>query len=77
MGKRGPKPKPAVSPRACIAYGFSKPIEDYAHITASVFAYYGRCPVCRNRRARERYQADPVEREKQKARSARNNSRRG
>jgi hypothetical protein len=76
VGKRGPKPKPAVSSRACIAYGFSKPIEDYAHITASVFAYYGRSRVRRNRRARERYQADPVEREAEGA-LGRNNSRRG
>jgi hypothetical protein len=37
---------------------------------------YGRCRACRAKRAKERYQTDPLERERQKARVRRNRQRR-
>ena len=48
------------------------PSLSFVRIRQSRDGYYGRCHDCRARRARERYQADPIERERQKARVQRN-----
>jgi hypothetical protein len=53
----------------------SRLMSEYTPIKACNEGWYGRCRACRARRARERYQADPVGRDKQKARSARNRAR--
>jgi hypothetical protein len=52
------------------------PMSEFTPIKACKSGWYGRCRDCRARRARERYRADAVAREKQKARSARNRTRR-
>ena len=72
LGTRIPK-RPAT--RTCSDCGETKPIEDYTRIMAS-HGWYGRCRVCRARRARERYWASEIEREKQKARVRRNRKKR-
>ena len=67
--KRAQRPP---SERRCKDCGLVKPIAAYVPIKQSRTGVYGRCRVCRARRARERYQSDPAEREAQKARVRRN-----
>ena len=62
---------PRPTSRTCTDCGETKLIEEYVRIVAS-HGWYGRCRACRARRARERYAADPEERERQKARVRRN-----
>jgi hypothetical protein len=66
------QPKPTL--RTCTDCKLTKPLTEYTPI-AHKQGWYGRCRVCRARRARERYRSDPVWREKQKARAARNRHR--
>jgi hypothetical protein len=72
MVKDQPKAKPTT--RTCTDCKLTKLLTEYTPI-AHKQGWYGRCRVCRARRARERYQSDPVWREKQKARAARNRHR--
>jgi len=62
--------------RVCRDCHLLKPIEAYTPIKATKTGHYGRCRVCRNKRARERYHADPEERQRQIARARRNQLRR-
>jgi DNA-binding XRE family transcriptional regulator len=45
--------------RACVDCGLLKARDDFVRIRQCVDGYYGRCRVCRNRRARERYHSSP------------------
>jgi hypothetical protein len=60
MVKNQPKP----TTRTCTDCKLTKPLTEYTSI-AHKQGWYGRCRVCRARRARERYWSDPVWREKQ------------
>ena len=62
--------------RTCTDCGKHKPIAEFVRIKACKAGWYGRCRACRARRARERYRANPQEREVQKARVRRNRQRR-
>jgi len=62
--------------RTCRDCGVTMPISEFTPIKACKSGRDVRCRDCRARRARERYRADPVAREKQKARLARNRTRR-
>jgi DNA-binding XRE family transcriptional regulator len=53
-----------------------KPPDDFVRIVACNEGWYGRCRVCRNRRARERYHSSPEVRAAEIARSSRNRTRR-
>jgi hypothetical protein len=70
------KPKVKLTTRTCSDCKQTKALTEFVPIRACKAGWYGRCHVCRARRARERYKADPAERENQKARSARNAARR-
>jgi hypothetical protein len=59
VGKRGPQPPPPNAPRTCTDCGLSRSIDEFVRIKACAFGWYGRCRLCRNRRARERYQSNP------------------
>ena len=72
----GPTANPPPTSRTCTDCKLTKAIAEFLPIKACRQGWYGRCRVCRARRARERYQADPTEREKQKARVRRNALRR-
>jgi DNA-binding XRE family transcriptional regulator len=50
--------------------------DDFVRIRKCVEGWYGRCRVCRNRRARERYHSSPGIRAAEIARSSRNQARR-
>jgi DNA-directed RNA polymerase subunit RPC12/RpoP len=65
--------KPAT--KTCKDCGRTMPLEAFVRIRSTATGHYLRCRECRARRARERYQTDPVERERQKARVARNRAR--
>ena len=60
------------SERICTDCGQTKPVDAFVRIRACQEGWYGRCRACRARRARERYQSDTQERERQKARVKRN-----
>jgi ribosome-binding protein aMBF1 (putative translation factor) len=62
--------------RACVDCGLLKSRDDFVRIRQCVDGYYGRCRVCRNRRARERYHSSPEIRAAEIARSSRNGARR-
>jgi transcriptional regulator with XRE-family HTH domain len=63
-GQREPaRARPAT--RMCTDCGLVKPIDGFLAIRTSKSGLYGRCRACRARRARERYQADPLERARQ------------
>jgi hypothetical protein len=62
--------------RVCTDCGLSKAVAEFVRIKACKQGWYGRCRACRAKRARERYQSDPREREAQKARVRRNGLRR-
>src|SRR5215472_13947199 len=68
--------KPIPSVRTCTECGLVKALGEFMPIAACRSGWYGRCRVCRAKRARERYWADPDERERQKARVRRNGQRR-
>jgi len=75
---RAAKPKPAKQKpvtRTCTECDLVKPVTEFTRIKGCD-GYYGRCRVCRARRARDKYRADAQEREKQKARVQRNRKRR-
>lgn len=74
--KPGPKQRCQDSLRTCTDCGLTKPLADYVRIRACVAGWYGRCRVCRNRRARERYHSSPKIRAAEIARSSRNQKRR-
>jgi hypothetical protein len=52
--------------RVCTDCGLSKAVAEFTPIKACKQGWYGRCRACRAKRARERYQSDPIERETQK-----------
>jgi hypothetical protein len=52
--------------RICSDCGEAKDLADFTRIKACVEGWYGRCRACRAKRARERYWADPEEREIQR-----------
>jgi hypothetical protein len=59
--------------RYCTDCGQTKPRESFLPIKGKVHGgVYGRCRVCRNRRARERYHSSPEIRAAEIARSLRN-----
>ena len=62
--------------RTCTDCGAVKANAEFTPIKACKQGWYGRCRDCRARRAREQYQANPLERERQKARVRRNRERR-
>ena len=62
--------------RTCTDCSLVKATAEFTPIKACKQGWYGRCRDCRAKRARERYQADPLERELQKARVRRNRERR-
>jgi len=62
--------------RRCTECHEVKPIEAFVRIRSCKAGWYGRCRACRAKRARQRYQSDPLEREVQKARVRRNRARR-
>lgn len=62
--------------RTCTECRRTMSITEFVRIRACFNGWYGRCRACRARRARERYQSDPVERERQKDRVRRNRRRR-
>jgi hypothetical protein len=62
--------------RACTDCGLTKGIGEFVPIKQCKQGWYGRCRACRAKRARERYETDPFERELQKARVKRNRLRR-
>jgi hypothetical protein len=62
--------------RVCTDCGATKAVAEFVPIRACKQGWYGRCRACRAKRARERYQSDPLERERQKARVRRNRLRR-
>src|SRR5215831_12094699 len=64
------RPTPAV--RTCAECGLVRVVAEFIAIRSRAASWYGRCRVCRAKRARERYWADPDERERQKARVQRN-----
>src|SRR5215469_1831767 len=66
------RPRPAPATRTCTDRGAIKAIAEFTPIAACRSGWYGRCRKCRARRGRERYWADPAEREAQKARVRRN-----
>jgi hypothetical protein len=63
-------------PRLCTDCRGTKPVAEFVPIRACKQDWYGWCRACRAKRARERYQTDPHERELQKARVRRNRLRR-
>jgi ribosome-binding protein aMBF1 (putative translation factor) len=76
LGNRpGAKPWPPDGRRACVDCGLLKSRDEFVRIRESVDGYYGRCRVCRNRRARERYHSSPEIRAAEIARSSRNGAR--
>jgi ribosome-binding protein aMBF1 (putative translation factor) len=74
--KPGAKPWRPDGRRACVDCGLLKSRDDFVRIRECVDGYYGRCRVCRNRRARERYHSSPEIRAAEIARSSRNGARR-
>jgi transcriptional regulator with XRE-family HTH domain len=70
------RPRQPATERVCTECRATKPISDFTPIRATRTGHYGRCRTCRAARAKQRYWADPLEREKQKARTARNKQRR-
>ena len=64
--------RPQMTERVCTDCGLLKPLDAFVRIRASATGHYGRCRVCRARRARERYQSDPNERATQILRARRN-----
>ncbi len=62
--------------RQCSDCGVLRPLRAFVRIKASRNGFYGRCRVCRARRARERYRTDTRERERQKYRVRRTRARR-
>lgn len=58
--------------KTCIRCGETKPLDGFLPNRATKAGFYGKCRVCRAEEARERYWADPQERERQKARVRRN-----
>ncbi len=77
---RPPKPATKVTRRSptertCTDCGKTKPIEEFVPIRACKQGWYGRCRVCRAKRARERYQTDPQARERDKLRVRRTRER--
>jgi hypothetical protein len=68
--------RPIRSERTCTECGLVKVVAEFTPITGRTAGWYGRCRVCRGKRARERYWADPDERERQKARVQRNRQQR-
>jgi DNA-binding XRE family transcriptional regulator len=62
--------------RACVDCGLLKARDDFVRIRECVDGYYGRCRVCRNRRAREWYHSSHEIRAAEIARSSRNGARR-
>jgi len=77
--RRRPRRTPPAPPkldRACTDCGLTLPLRAFVRIRSRPHGYYGRCRACRARRARERYQTDPSEREAQKARVRRNSLKR-
>jgi len=71
-GERGPRAKQTDGMRTCSDCGETKSLVAYTPITSCIQGWYGRCRVCRARRARERYHADPQERMRQIERVRRN-----
>jgi DNA-binding XRE family transcriptional regulator len=53
--------------RVCTDCGMAKSIDSFTPIKSTRTGHYGRCRICRNKRARERYRADRADREHQKA----------
>ncbi len=77
--RQRPRPRPPAPlrlERTCTECGQTLPLQALVRIQSRRNAVYGRCRVCRARRARERYQNDPAEREAQKATVRRNRARR-
>jgi hypothetical protein len=64
------------SERTCADCGETKGLEMFQRIKATKNGFYGRCRACRAKRARQRYWADPKEREAQVQRVRRNRLRR-
>ena len=62
--------------RVCSDCGLEKPITEYTPIKSCVAGWYGRCKICRNRRARERYHSSAEIQAAEFARSARNEKQR-
>ena len=62
--------------RTCTDCRQVKTAAEFVRVKTCRQGCYGRCRACRARRARERYQNDPLERERQKARVRRNRRRR-
>jgi hypothetical protein len=56
----------------CVDCGLAKPLTGFVRIKACHQGWYGRCRVCRNRRARERYHSSPEICAAEIARSSRN-----
>ena len=74
--KPGPGPHREDDLRTCVDCGLTRPLDEYVRIRACVAGWYGRCRICRNRRARERYHSSPEIRAAEIARSSRNQKRR-
>ena len=66
-GTHGLRSKFPAGIRTCTDCGEAKAVDAFVPIRACKDGWYGRCRACRARRARERYQSDPIEREIQKA----------
>ena len=66
------KPKRADGLRRCEHCGLAKRPDEFVRIKACREGWYGRCRVCRNRRARERYHSTPEIRTAEIARASRN-----
>jgi ribosome-binding protein aMBF1 (putative translation factor) len=74
--KPGARPWRPDGLRTCVDCGLLKSRDDFVRIIECTEGYYGRCRVCRNRRARERYHSSAEIRAAEIARSSRNGARR-
>ncbi len=66
----------ALAMQTCTGCGETKPLDAFLPIESCRASYYGRCRVCRNRRARQRYHSSAAARAAEIARSLRNKRRR-
>jgi hypothetical protein len=74
--KPGAKPRRDDGLRTYVDCGLDKPLDQHTRIVACAEGWYGRCRVCRNRRARERYHSSREIRAAEIARANRNAKRR-
>jgi hypothetical protein len=73
---RAPIERPTPTTKTCTDCGQTMPLDGFVRIRSAKTGHYLRCREWRARRARERYQPDPVERERQNARVRRDRAKR-